>query len=422
MWPGAGRVPLGRLKYGGERRRRSCKSRGLLGGRLSHDARALTVPNSESISVNRPVRVLVVEDSVVQRKILRDALEGVAEIQVVGHASNGKLALDRIAAGGVDVLTLDLEMPVMGGLEVLEELGAKGASVGAIVVSALSQQGAQQTLEAMRLGAFDLITKPSSSESLEQVVLNLRRELVPRILACGAFVRNKASGAVASKPKIEPRAPLPSTRVVSQAAPGSAPTTTKVPELIVLGSSTGGPQALDKVLPALPADLPIPLLLVQHMPPMFTRTMAESLDRKCALKVSEAEHGKIVEAGEILIAPGGQQMKFRKELDGRLRILITDDPPERSCKPSVDYLFRCASEIFGERTLGVILTGMGDDGTAGIRLLREKGARVIAQDEESCVVFGMPRIPVLEGLADTVLPLDRIAGEIQSRCMRGVRA
>jgi two-component system chemotaxis response regulator CheB len=378
--------------------------------------------NPQLFSVNRPVRVLVVEDSVVQRKILRDALEGVAEIEVVGHASNGQLALDRIRAGGVDVLTLDLEMPVMGGLEVLEKLGAQGAAVGAIVVSALSQQGAQQTLEAMRLGAFDLITKPSSSESLEQVVLNLRRELVPRILACGDFLKHKHASAASAKPSVEPRAPLPSPTTSVPARATSSPTTTKIPELIVLGSSTGGPQALDKVLPALSGDLPIPLLLVQHMPPMFTRTMAESLDRKCALRVSEAEHGKIVEAGEIVIAPGGQQMKFRKELDGRLRILITDDPPERSCKPAVDYLFRCASEVYGERTLGVILTGMGDDGTAGIRLLREKGARVIAQDEASCVVFGMPRIPVLEGLADTVLPLDRIAGEIQSRCMRGVRS
>ena len=375
--------------------------------------------------MNRPVRVLVVEDSVVQRKILRDSLEGVTGIEVVGHASNGKLALERIKSGGVDVLTLDLEMPVMGGLEVLEQLKQQDAPVGAIVVSALSKEGAQQTLEAMRLGAFDLITKPSSSESLQQVVLNLRRELLPRILACGEFIRNKQSGGAALT---EPRAPLPSTSPSSSGPARSAPTasagltTSKVPELIVLGSSTGGPQALDKVLPALPGELPVPLLLVQHMPPMFTRTMAESLDRKCALKVSEAEHGKIVTAGEIVIAPGGQQMKFRKELDGRLRILITDDPPERSCKPSVDYLFRCAAEVFGDRNLGVILTGMGDDGTAGIRLLREKGARVIAQDEATCVVFGMPRIPVLEGLADTVLPLDRIAGEIQSRCMRGVRS
>ncbi|MCB9915704.1 MAG: chemotaxis protein CheB [Planctomycetes bacterium] len=192
-------------------------------------------------------------------------------------------------------------------------------------------------------------------------------------------------------------------------------------DLVVLGCSTGGPQALDTVLPALPGDLGVPFLLVQHMPPVFTRTLAESLDRKCALRVLEAEHGMEVRAGEILIAPGGSQMRFRRETSGKMWIQITDDPPERSCKPSVDYLFRSAAEQIGANALGVILTGMGDDGTAGIRQLVQQGARVIAQDEASCVVFGMPKIPVVEGLADTVLPLQQIAFEIANRCKAGVR-
>lgn len=384
----------------------------------------------------------------VQRKVLRHALEGAPGIEVIGHASNGKLALNRIALGDVDVLTLDLEMPVMGGLEVLKNLQGKKPTVGAIVVSALSQQGAQQTLEAMRLGAFDLITKPSSGESLETVVANLKRDLVPRLVACGDFVRNKratrtgfgaAPQARPGRPPARPprERPLLGSRPATPqgveaprpALPGfgggaRAPFAGPVvrPELVVLGSSTGGPQALETVLPALGADLAAPVLIVQHMPPMFTRTLAESLDRKCALKVSEAQQGQEVRRGEILIAPGGSQMRFRRDASGRTLIQITDDPPERSCKPSVDYLFRCAAETVGARALGVILTGMGDDGTAGIRRLVERGGRVIAQDEASCVVFGMPKIPVVEGLADTVLPLQQIAAEIQSRCAGGVRA
>lgn len=464
------------------------------------------------MSEKKPVRVLVVEDSVVQRKILQMALEGQPGVEVVGHASNGEEALQRIAEGEVDVLTLDLEMPVMGGLEVLERLRGKRPLVGAIVVSALSQQGARLTLEAMRLGAFDLITKPHAGGDLPQTIARITEQLLPRVLACGDYVENRrrraapgGPGAVAARraprpgalpqplpgPReeeppapmpgpashaAEPRdratgpeappaplpseprasAPLPTARAsrrprreepavrptrrrrasvpepppaVPAEAPDASGSTERAPrarvsgppELVVIGSSTGGPTALDVLFGMLPADLGVPVLVVQHMPPMFTRTLAESLDRKSALRVMEAVDGQLVRPGEALIAPGGRQMRVERSLTDGLRVRLTDDPPERSCRPSVDYLFRSASEVTKGRTVAAVLTGMGDDGTRGSRLLRPLGARIIAQSEETCVVFGMPRLLVTEGIADAVLPLEDIAAEIVSACRRRAR-
>jgi two-component system chemotaxis response regulator CheB len=378
---------------------------------------------------------------------------------VVGHASNGKIALSRMETGQVDVLTLDLEMPVMGGLEVLKHLQAKRPEVGAIVVSALSQQGARQSIEAMRLGAFDLITKPNAGGNLDEVIKSLKQQLVPLVLACGDFIVRRRSGGRGSSTM---GAPLPSRghkrvppgQVAGQrGAPGrpsigrplkqpveaeqppaalpvgrpSPPEFRSViakscmpPVLMVIGSSTGGPQALEAVLSRLPGDLPVPVLIVQHMPPMFTKTLAESLDKKCPLKVQEATHGQLVRKGEVLIAPGGHQMKIRR-VGTEFRVQITDDPPERSCRPSVDYLFRSASMISGGRTVAAVLTGMGDDGTAGARLLQAKGAYIVAQDEESSVVFGMPKLLVNEGIAHAVLPLTKIAAELTASCRRGAK-
>ncbi|MEN6497970.1 MAG: CheB methylesterase domain-containing protein [Thermoguttaceae bacterium] len=183
------------------------------------------------------------------------------------------------------------------------------------------------------------------------------------------------------------------------------------PLVVALGVSTGGPQALKRVLPKLPEDLPVPVLVVQHMPPVFTRTLADNLARQCALQVCEASDGQIVEPGWVLIAPGGMQMKIER-CNCEIVVRITDDPPERSCKPSVDYLFRSVVEVFGGNAVGVLMTGMGADGVNGCRLLRQRGAKIVAQDEASCVVYGMPRELVEQGLADLVVPLDEIADEI----------
>ena len=175
------------------------------------------------------------------------------------------------------------------------------------------------------------------------------------------------------------------------------------PEVVVLGISTGGPASLTKMLPQLPANLGVPVLIVQHMPPIFTKSLADDLNRRCALRVCEASDGQQVIPGHVLIAPGGKQMKIERE-DGHIVVHITDDPPENSCKPSVDYLFRSASKIYGRNALGVIMTGMGSDGTRGCREMKQQGASIIAQDEATCVVFGMPKAPIEEGIADVVAP------------------
>jgi two-component system chemotaxis response regulator CheB len=184
------------------------------------------------------------------------------------------------------------------------------------------------------------------------------------------------------------------------------------PELILIGVSTGGPHALARVLPALPASLGVPLLVVQHMPPLFTRSLAESLDRQCALRVKEAEQGETALANTVYIAPGGKQMKVTPNPGGQPSILISDDPPENNCKPSVDTLFRSAAHHYAGKLCGVIMTGMGSDGTLGLRLIKRHPAWVIAQDEASCVVFGMPKEAIAAGVVDVIVPLDRIAGEI----------
>lgn len=373
-------------------------------------------------SPDHPVRVLIIEDSPIQQKMLRIALEKQEGIEIVGHASNGEVALKRLRGGGVDVVTLDLEMPVMGGLEVLEKLRSLDPFVGVIVVSAVSAEGARASLDAVQLGAFDLITKPDPGRDGAPAPLVLRRELVPRLLACGEFVANRRGGGVqrgvappaAARPAVVQPPPAAPDRSGRRRSPGDRP------RLVVIGCSTGGPAALDKVIPALPADLRAPVLVVQHMPPMFTKTLAESLDRKAKLSVLEARPGQPIEAGSVLIAPGGRHLRLR-ERGGAWETEVTDDPPENSCRPSVDYLFRSAAEIVGESTLAVIMTGMGEDGTAGIRLLKARGAVVYAQDEASCVVFGMPRTPVEEGLADLVLPLEEIAWRISCAC-RGILA
>ena len=183
------------------------------------------------------------------------------------------------------------------------------------------------------------------------------------------------------------------------------------PEVVALGISTGGPASLTRMLPQLPAKLGVPILIVQHMPPMFTKSLAEDLNRRCALRVCEACDGQPVIPGNVLIAPGGKQMKVER-VDGRIAVRITDDPPVNSCKPSVDYLFRSVSEIYGKKSVGVIMTGMGNDGARGCQEMKRQGAAIIAQDEATCVIFGMPKGPIEEGIADVVAPLDDIALEI----------
>ena len=352
------------------------------------------------------MRVLVVDDSALFRRVLGDVLSSIQGIEVVGWAQNGKIALDKIRELQPDLVTLDLEMPEMNGLEVIDALAGTKNAPAVIVVSAVTKKGGHLTLEALQKGAFDFITKPEATDP-EKGREQLRTELVSRLRAFSA--RSSVRGAVrqaVSKPEPpSPEAAKTSKTVVAARASSKL-------EMVLIGVSTGGPNALGVLLPALPKNLGLPVLVVQHMPPVFTQTLAESLNAKCALKVCEAAHGMVVEAGTIYIAPGGRQMRVVPGAGGSKVIQVTDDPPENNCRPAVDYLFRSAANNFPGKSLGVILTGMGSDGTIGLRLLRRHGCFVIAQDEASCVVYGMPRAAVEAGVVDVVLPLGAIAAKV----------
>ncbi|MCK4659778.1 MAG: chemotaxis response regulator protein-glutamate methylesterase, partial [Phycisphaerae bacterium] len=354
------------------------------------------------------------------RKVISEVLADTPGIEVVGTAVNGKTALQKIEQLHPDLLTLDLEMPEMDGLEVLRRLQADNSPVGAIMLSAFTTQGADATVAALKLGAFDFVVKPSGT-SLDESADILRRELCPKI---EAFARTRSVRKILSKrtpPASAPSRAMPAPSNVARRLRSIATAVGGKPEVVALGISTGGPQALAKMMPQLPADLAVPMLIVQHMPPMFTKSLADSLNEKCALSVSEAQDKQQVEAGHALIAPGGRQMKIERSA-GELRVRITDDPPENNCRPAVDYLFRSVSHVCGSRAVGVIMTGMGNDGTLGCRLMKRRGASIITQNEATCVVYGMPRPPAEEGLADVVAPLDRIAAEIARLAGRGALA
>jgi len=366
------------------------------------------------------LKALVADDSILFRRVLADTLNSLPGVEVVGAVGNGRLALQKVRELKPDLLTLDMEMPEMDGLAVLNALRQEGLSPAVIVVSALTRKGGRLTMQALELGAFDFITKPDAHNAQASREA-IQKELAPRVrsLAIRLDVQNilrdrgpAAPSAVRSASAFAsaPPPPLRATTTVRPSAP---------PEMVLIGVSTGGPAALARVLPQLPATLGVPVLIVQHMPPVFTQSLAESLGAKCALRVKEAAQGDRLAPNQIYIAPGGKQMRIQNLPDGGRIVQITDDPPENNCRPSVDYLFRSAANNLPGRSMAVILTGMGNDGTLGLRLLKRHGCYVIAQDEASSVVFGMPRAAIEAGVADIVLPLDSIAARIATTVRGG---
>lgn len=340
------------------------------------------------------IRVLVVDDSVVVRMLVAEALHADPDLELAGLANNGKVALDKAAVVNPDVVVLDVEMPVMDGLETLKELRARDKRLPVVMFSTLTARGTSTTVEALTHGASDYVTKPSTSNRDESVQV-LREELLPKLKALGARRR-------------------PAPRV---AAPRPAPTRTRshAPvEAVVIGISTGGPNALAEMLPMLPADLPVPVLVVQHMPPMFTRLLAQRLDKACALTVGEAVGGEVLAPGHIWVAEGGKHLVVTRR-NGALVLATNEDPPVNSCRPAVDVLFDSAAQVLGPRVLGVVMTGMGQDGLRGSERIREAGGQVFCQDEETSVVWGMPRFVAERGIADAVVPLEEIAREITRR-------
>ncbi|MCU1485419.1 MAG: cheB [Actinomycetia bacterium] len=345
-------------------------------------------------------RVLVVDDSVVIRRLITQALQAEADIEVVGTASNGKLALAKLDTLRPDLVTLDIEMPEMDGLATLPHLRAAHPRLPVIMFSTLTERGAAATLEALSLGASDYVTKPSNTGGLDIALAKIRDDLVPKIRALVPGM-----GPARAAARTVPTAVAPRVQV------GVPP----MVKALVIGVSTGGPSALAELIPHLPGDLGVPVLVCQHMPPVFTRLLSERLDAKSALHVQEASDGDLLSPGGVWIAPGGLHMVVRRSTGGSPAIATTSDPPENSCRPAVDPLLRSAVATWGNGVLAVVLTGMGQDGLRGCEAVSEAGGRILVQDEASSVVWGMPGYVAKAGLADRALPLDALAVEITRR-------
>lgn len=344
-------------------------------------------------------RVLVVDDSVVIRRVVTDVLSADPEIEVVGTAANGQIAIAKMTQVNPDLVILDVEMPEMDGLITLAAIRKSHPKLPVIMFSALTERGASATLEALSLGATDYFTKPSGPGGIEESRRVIREELVAAIKEICA---PKSATPVAAARPVAVQAAAQVGRV----------------DALVIGVSTGGPSALSEIFAALPGDLPVPIFIVQHMPPMFTRLLAERLTANSKVSVEEATSGAPVRPGRALIAPGNFHMTVSR--DGtQVRAVLNQAPPENSCRPAADPLFRSAAKLYGPGVLAVVLTGMGQDGLRGSEAVREAGGQVIAQDEATSVVWGMPGFVVRAGLANKVLPLSLIANEIVRRTRDG---
>lgn len=346
----------------------------------------------------QPVRILIVDDSAVVRKVLNSLLASDPEIVVAGTAGNGSQALARIPEVKPDLVTLDIEMPGMDGLETLVEIRKRYPKLPVIMFSTLTERGASATLDALARGASDYVTKPSHGQTRELAQERVREELIRKIKSlCAVRV-----------PQAQPQLPPGPTRTLVSARPQARI------DVVAIGASTGGPNALTELIPQLPADFPVPIVVVQHMPPLFTRLLSERLNTLARLEVGEGKEGQKLQPGQVWIAPGDHHMTVaRKGTDFVLG--LNHDPQENSCRPAVDVLFRSVAQSYGANVLAVVLTGMGADGTRGSFDIRKAGGEVIVQDEASSVVWGMPGSVVAARLTDLIYPLDSIGSEVVRR-------
>ncbi|MCX6365727.1 MAG: chemotaxis response regulator protein-glutamate methylesterase [Armatimonadetes bacterium] len=364
------------------------------------------------------VRVLLADDAVVVRRILSDTLAEDPDIEIVGTAPNGKIALAKLALLNPDIVILDIEMSDMDGLETLKEIRKTHRLLPVIMFSTLTQRGAAATLDALSFGASDYVTKPANVGSVSAVMQIIRETLIPKIKL---FTRRSIAGdqVVRSAPRVSAEvAPLALTKLVLPTASSTLPHPTERVEILAIGTSTGGPDALNIVLAQLPADFPVPIVIVQHMPPMFTKLLAERLNSRCAITVIEATSGMFLEPGTAWLAPGDFHLGLERE-EGRMKTCVFMGPPENSCRPAVDVMLRSVVQHYGASCLSVILTGMGQDGLRGCEAVSNAGGQIVAQDEASSVVWGMPGFVAQAGLASRVLPLQEVAGEIIRRVMAG---
>jgi len=350
------------------------------------------------MALHNKKRILLVDDAVVVRKVLSQAISHDPDLEVAATAANGRLALTKFPALKPDLVLLDIEMPEMDGLETVRELRKIDTRVPIIMFSTLTERGASVTLEALALGATDYVTKPSNLDGAATFDA-VTRELIPKIRALCRLPGAQSFALSYTKP------------VPPVSAASSPPRLVSPAKIVIIGVSTGGPDALAHVIPLLPADFPVPLLIAQHMPPIFTTMLAARLTAKSQLPVRECVSGEALSPGRAVIAPGDFHMVVEQE-DGSVSLKAHQGPRENFCRPSVDVLFRSVATLFRDRALAVVLTGMGQDGLKGCELLRKCGARIYVQDEASSVVWGMPGFVARAGLADKILPLDRIASEI----------
>ena len=354
-----------------------------------------------------PIRILIVDDSPVIRKVVSDALKVDPAFEVVGTAGDGEIALAKLPRLQPDLVILDLAMPVMNGMETLVEIRKLHAKLPVIIFSTLSVRGGADTLEALAMGASDFATKPSDRGSLGATVEAIQQDLIPKIKALCGLRRMPNASHSQNLPHVTFAAKLRSPARI---------------DIVAIGTSTGGPKALAEVIPHLPAGFPVPVVIVQHMPASFTALLAERLSRNAAISVAEGSVGAMLSGAQAWIAPGNFHMTVISRATVAAgpgwRLALNQNPPENSCRPAVDVLFRSVAAVGGSHVLGVVMTGMGADGVLGARAIREAGGEVIVQDEESSVVWGMPGAVCAAGQADAVYPLSQLAGEITRRVLQ----
>lgn len=349
------------------------------------------------------LKVMVVDDTSTYRMILKEALREIPNVDVPLTAIDGEDALEKLQEHPANLVLLDMEMPRMNGLEALMVIRSRYPDTGVVMISGVNQGSANATIKALEAGALDFIRKPDTGD-VSRNLYRLRRQLEPIIQDKLRDLGRKKEQALLS----------------GKAYAMSLPSRSKLPasiDLIVIAISTGGPKALGELIPALPGDLGVPILIVQHMPPLFTASLAASLNRKAALNVVEAQEEEPILPNHVYIAPGGRHMVIRRNINGQaatpLRIDLDDSPPENSCRPAADVLFRSVADVYGKNILAVVMTGMGNDGAKGVQALKQKGScYCLSQSAESCTIYGMPRSIDEGGLSDEQIPLQDLAGRI----------
>ena len=362
--------------------------------------------------MEKPIRILLCDDSAVMRRLVKSALEADSNMKVVAEAKHGQDANEKIADAKPDIVIMDVEMPVMDGIDAVRTIRKRNIRIPVIMFSSLTSRGAEATLDAIAAGANDFATKPAGVGHFDQALKHVRADLLPKVRQwAGARAETRPgirSTRAAAKPATAQTKPI-----VAQLPKTSATLATASAKVsaVAIGVSTGGPQTLATLISDLPKQLSVPILIAQHMPPVFTGLLAERLSAEKGHVVREATDGDLVQPGEIFIAPGDYHMCVARDKTN-IRIRLNQDPPENSCRPSVDPLFRSIANCFGHRSLGIVLTGMGTDGANGSKAMKDKGARIYVQDEETSVIWGMPGNVARLGLADRVLPLKQIASEL----------